>query len=194
MTPRLFVHADRGGCDAAPDAGREAETGFCVSVAAATIHLYPFDEKDSRLCGLAARMITVCAIANMLGGAAPEWLTVGAGVLAYAETYAGKPHPALPHSLKQLDRPGDLDTLATLSTMDHGKVAGPRAIDATAHVLFLRDGPKEYRKALRSFLDLLAKTSDPEQAMKPLLELDQAKLAADARKYLNEKTKWDSSK
>lgn len=194
MPPRLFVHADRAACAAVPDTFDESETGFSESRASATVHLYPFDDKDSRVCAQASRRVTTTAIACTFGTICPEWFSFGAELLAFAEVHTGKPHPAMPISTQRLQRPGELDTLEALTAMPFGQIASSRPIDGMAHLLVLRDGPKEYRKALRSFLDLLAKTSDPEQAMKPLLELDQAKLAADARKYLNEKTKWDSSK
>ncbi len=71
--------------------------------------------------------------------------------------------------------------------------AGPE-LQAHARGGAPRRSVKEYRSALRSFLDVLAKTGDPQEAMTPLLELDRAKLAADAGKYFDEKTKWVTTK
>jgi hypothetical protein len=118
----------------------------------------------------------------------PSWLFNSEMTLAYEYEFTGKRLPWISkYRYDRLPRNGvRFETVAAGSGDDRERFLA----ESLACTMFFRAGPSKYRKAYRNFLKDLCETGDWAEAQRMhLLSLDQDKLAADLRRFLDKRVR-----
>lgn len=179
--PQVVVSSERWAARTLSGGLARPDDEFYTDVASGRLLAVPLRKGDAGARAELADCASALFHAQCYGRTA-VWLCDGERQLAFAESLAGKPLPAVPEAILA----GMPRTLVPFEELARRPPAN--AWDqAVPYVALFRGGPKTYRDALAAYLQDLAATGDEEAALaKRLLCLPQQKLAEAALAFVRD--------